>query len=64
MDWISVEDRLPDKEIYVLCHYQNEVIKPIDVGFYSLLVKMWNVGYLKSGIVTHWMPLPEPPKQD
>jgi hypothetical protein len=59
--WISVNDRLPDKEVYVLVHYVHEEIKPLDVGFYSLQAKMWNVGFMKTGIVTHWMELPQPP---
>lgn len=61
-DWISVKDRLPEIEAYVLVHYENEKIKPIDIGYYSLAAKMWNVGYIKTGIVTHWMPLPAPPE--
>lgn len=63
-EWISVKDRLPDKEVYVLVYHSDEIIKPIDVGYFSLIAKMWNVGFMKSGIVTHSMPLPDPPEKD
>lgn len=57
--WISVEDRLPDEE-YVLCYQGGSGRKPnIQVGFRSLISGYWLPNLYN---VTHWMPLPEPPK--
>ena len=52
--WISVKDRLPEKTGLVLGY---------DIGFGVLLV-YYEVGVIRSGwqSITHWMPLPEPPK--
>ena len=54
-EWISVEDRLPDKYKSVLISCEDEVrIDYIDAyGF-------WHDNYPYR--VTHWMPLPEAPK--
>lgn len=63
IDWVSVKDELPDGDKYVLVYYSDSPTKPINVGWYSTLCKMWDVGYLKSGNVTHWMPLPKFPEE-
>ena len=68
MEWISVKDRLPEdynNYDYMLCYFEGWD----DMFFqrtleYDIEEKEWsdhegNV-YNK---VTHWMPLPEPPKQ-
>jgi hypothetical protein len=76
--WISVEDRLPEKEfeefteqmdwdVYpCLCAAKNHVsgIRYVAKLFYdgSNFVDDEFVRYTSS--VTHWMPLPEPPKED
>ena len=60
-EWISVEDRLPTLDetgyTYVLVCMSDEFITAADYtrneGF-----GLWE----DSGEVTHWMPLPEPPK--
>lgn len=54
--WISVEDRLPrdGENRYLVC---------LDDGFTATAV--WDDGWelwADAGAVTHWMPLPEPPK--
>ena len=53
--WISVKDRLPDetKDEYVLavCDYHGKI--KVETR------KMWHI----DSVVTHWMPLPEPPKE-
>jgi len=61
-EWIKVEDRLPDvsqfvlayigAECPVLCNYKG------DGQFLALDYVIWDLGN-----ITHWMPLPEPPKQ-
>ena len=63
MNWINVEDRLPDMHQYVLIwttDYDDEPIANLahwngeDEGF------LVNGGH-RDNDVTHWMPLPEPP---
>lgn len=59
VEWISVEDKLPEPFIYVLCTYND--------GYEPNIV---NIGCLFSGgswlyedtygKVTHWMPMPKP----
>ena len=51
-EWISVEDRLPDIGIEVLVYSEDD---GICVDYYD----GDSFGYYD---VTHWMPLPEPPK--
>ena len=67
--WISVEDELPkrwrenDKE-QTLINYQ--IYSPeygVDVGNYLKPAGVWTIMGLPVK-VTHWMPLPEPPKED
>lgn len=66
MKWISVKDKLPGELEFVLA-YGNEINMKIQV------VSLWKsdypnkvIGYQLNGNsmndVTHWMPLPEPPK--
>lgn len=55
--WISVEEKLPEHNTYVICTNE-ETVREL---FYSC-------GCFYSGMddqtreVTHWMPLPQPPK--
>ena len=63
--WISVKDRLPDKSGQYLCWFgKNIVAKGTAIATY---LEMWQAfGSLESletyPNVTHWMSLPEPPK--
>ena len=70
--WISVDDRLPDKYGAVLVACEGLTIggyAPIAIGSYG--GGFWSIAdadgtmhltkYMRC-IVTHWMPLPEPPK--
>lgn len=66
--WISVKDRLPDTDDWVLvCK------KTIETGYTSMAVdrcsmtvggdRMWLAEYATwKQVVSHWMPLPQPPK--
>lgn len=57
MNWISVKDKLPQNLDDVLIHYADGCI---EVGCrYS---DGWPMER-SLGPVTHWMPLPEPPKE-
>lgn len=57
--WISVEERLPEKDGRVMvCYYTNETAE----RFFNFVEKNFYYDHVKiTSIVTHWMPLPEPP---
>ena len=76
-EWISVKDRLPEKlptkiKIPYLC--DGESIRVLlysakeekeYAGYYDYqLRRFFTVDDSVIGGVTHWMPLPEPPKED
>lgn len=60
--WIPVEDDLPEQEVRILLFAGGEVY----VGELTDIKDLYDtdIGFMKSGHVTHWMPLPEPPKED
>ena len=69
-EWISVRDKLPDqsgevlviasgnpqKNITLNCAYELAEYDPYD----GWIMEMWPEW--EDAVVTHWMPLPEPPK--
>ena len=60
--WISVEDELPPVGEKVLVRANNVTL----VAFIDC-EDVWHRGTITfrlPGAVTHWMPLPEPPKED
>ncbi len=67
-EWVSVDDRLPETGRY-LC-YVIEQNSLGDSSFvwncgYSEHDKLWNSeGFSGGETITHWMSLPEPPKED
>lgn len=71
-EWISVEDRLPDYEGYFLVW--NEEQNKIEIRFFYRLPKYYPVetyteireyfgNCADHKKITHWKPLPEPPKK-
>lgn len=78
-EWISVKDRLPEEKINPVTMDLQKVIcccdfggepKRIDVRTYGYGTPMghkeahfWHGPQSMDGIVTHWMLLPEPPKE-
>lgn len=54
MEWISVKDKLPD-------YYEEEVITYSPTDGVELVSTNWLFNYEND--ITHWMPLPEPPKE-
>lgn len=69
--WISVEDRLPDNDDYVLCWYEYRIIggthdgekaRRYGIGDYF---KRWTIedGGRRNVKVVAWQPLPAPPKE-
>ena len=65
MEWISVKDRLPEEKVNCIVHYQHSYCD--NDGY-------WAIGFCcydgekfqfdPAYKVTHWMPLPEPPKEE
>lgn len=66
--WISVEDRLPEesKEVLIYLPKYDSVEAASFFTFPSLNLKEWAQGEdaLRLDEVSHWMPMPEPPKED
>jgi hypothetical protein len=65
-EWISVDDSLPDESaMYIIC-FDNKIVA--EVGFYRCPEYEnfnWHCPVTFDEIddcITHWMPLPEPPK--
>lgn len=64
-EWISVEERLPEEKMNCLVHYKhaycdNDGYWSIGVSFYDGHKFHIRLAYK----ITHWMPLPMPPKGD
>lgn len=65
MEWINTKDALPDKRQYVICF--GECGNKIG-HFFGFLIEnqVWvidGVSQFSFITITHWMPLPEPPKE-
>lgn len=62
-EWISVEDRLPDVNNLVLCWWESHDGERKDYGLATFQSHgVWYVSNEGLYKVTHWKPLPEPPK--
>ena len=60
-EWISVRDRLPEDQVEVLVATRSKNgVRNIDKGYLAI------DHFIHRGRaeVTHWMPLPEPPKEE
>lgn len=59
-EWISVKEDLPfANDDYLVCLANGHIC----MGFWSSN-NFWSKGYYSNCLeVTHWMPLPEPPKE-
>lgn len=68
--WVSVEDRLPEKDEKCLCRYgfekngiKHKMMFTGCLDYYACdLQPHWQHGSTEL-FVTHWMPLPDPPKE-
>lgn len=66
--WISVKDKLPDNEEVFLVYRGESKYPEIELAYWNLNRKRFEYydnEYYGYGIddITHWMPLPEPPKE-
>lgn len=60
-EWISVKDRLPEVGMRVIvCRDEGKVEQGIFLGASGF----WKVFGANTKKVTHWQPLPEPPKEE
>ena len=66
-EWISVDDRLPEPFVSVLAFIPSEEPLPTVHESYiedhSAWVCILTAERYKTGEVTHWMPMPEPPRE-
>lgn len=63
-NWISVDDEMPDGYLPVLAVNQKGSIRICEYAFYE--EEWWKMPSCKPVVttITHWMPLPKPPKAD
>ena len=59
-EWISVYDRLPERLKEVLCYFEDDA--RIDISWIHSYTQFMYEDIF--GKVTHWMPLPDPPKEN
>ena len=64
--WIRVEDEKPDTGQYVLVYHKDGVMQCAQYlisGYDDRGLWVLDHYYKDQGEITHWMPLPEPPKE-
>ena len=63
-EWISVKDRLPENDQWALCFMKDKSFGTFRVFQWNYVDWQWNDGneWFDEKDVTHWMPLPLPPK--
>ena len=64
--WIRIEDEKPDTGQYVLVYHKDGVMQCAQYlisGYDDRELWVLDHYYKEQGEITHWMPLPEPPKE-
>lgn len=62
-EWIPVDERLPEEKANCIVHYQHAYCD--NDGYWAIGVCFYDGEKFQIGLaykVTHWMPLPQPPK--
>lgn len=64
MKWINVNDKLPDCEQVIVCDFGKNVFEAFfsNGKFYLEYNPYARIYETIDTSITHWMPLPEPPK--
>jgi len=63
-NWISVKDRLPEYNVSVLTTHKDSSVLIGWRASTNSRGENWKIGVdCKPNSITHWMPLPEPPKE-
>ena len=64
--WIPVTERLPEENGFYLCLYESKakggVAMDEGLSILQFINKKWSL--FDSFVVTHWLPIPEPPKEE
>ena len=64
-DWVSVADKLPESEMYVLGFNEKEQHEYYNLRFYPDAQEFCDDMYPGKPVsITHWMPYPDAPKED
>lgn len=66
-DWISVKDRLPNPKVTDKNYPTVLAVKQGMIGKIICVARWSGSDWIENGkeiTVTHWMPLPEPPKEE
>ena len=59
-EWVSVDERLPEESLNSVLGWDGYRERCVFVQYYK---GEWILGNHESVKVTHWMPLPQPPKE-
>lgn len=63
-EWISVNDRLPEESAYyIVAAHDGHVLRTTFVKWQKRLNRWDITGARTYWRITHWMPLPKPPKE-
>ena len=68
--WIPCSERMPEENEYVLAFVKRKhsisrvVLSVLIEGEWKIGVNECSSGFNVVGVVTHWMPLPEPPEKE
>lgn len=60
---ISVDERLPERGVDVLVYVGMPVAPSGEIDIAFLDDDEWIKRHYKGSVITHWMPMPEPPAQ-
>lgn len=64
-EWISVKDRLPTENgKYLAAIAGDKIEEPYVILWWFYNGKFQDFYYFPTRYVSHWMPLPEPPKEE